>query len=317
MTATPLGPGREFDAIRAMQRRWGPAAQGLGDDCAVLDVPAGEHLCVSTDSSLEDVHFRREWLTPEEIGYRAAAAALSDLAAVAARPLGMLVAIAVPPMWREALDEIAGGLGEAARAADAPILGGDTTGGATLALTVTVLGATSAPLLRSGAQPGDRVYVTGVLGGPAAALRALLRGERPRPDDRARFARPTPRLREARWLAARGATACVDVSDGLLADAGHLAAASGVRVVLDLDRLPVVSGANVRDAAHSGEEYELVVTAREPLDARHFQADLGTRLSEVGRVEAADVPGGVLPGVEARSRGARVDLPLGYDHFSV
>ena len=313
MTATPLGPGREFDAIREMQRRWGAAAQGLGDDCAVLDVPAGERLCVSTDSSVEDVHFRRGWLAPAEIGYRAAIAALSDLAAMAARPLGMLVAITVPPRWREALYEIADGVGDAARATGAPILGGDTTAGETLAITVTVLGAARAPLLRSGARAGHRVYVTGALGGPAAALRALLRGEAPRAGDRARFARPTARIEEALWLAAHGAAAAVDVSDGLLADAAHLAAASGVRVVLDLDRLPTVPGADVRDAAGSGEEYELVVTSPVPLDDTAFEAALGTRLTEIGLVRAAEGDAGR---VEARLGGVRVDLPAGYDHFS-
>ena len=87
---TALGGGREFDAVRAMLLRWGPVAVGVGDDCAVLEVPAGELLCVSTDSSVEGVHFRREWLRPDEIGYRAATAALSDLAAMGARPLALL-----------------------------------------------------------------------------------------------------------------------------------------------------------------------------------------------------------------------------------
>jgi len=313
VTATPLGPGREFDAIREMQRRWGAAAQGLGDDSAVLDVPAGERLCVSTDSSVEDVHFRRGWLAPAEIGYRAAVAALSDLAAMAARPLGMLVAIAVPPRWRDALFEIADGVGDAAQATGAPILGGDTTGGEALTITVTVLGAARAPLLRSGARAGHLVYVTGALGGPAAALRAFLRGEAPAADDRARFARPAARIPEAQWLAAHGAAAAVDVSDGLLADVGHLAAASGVRVVLDLDRLPTVAGADAREAAGSGEEYELVVTSPAPLDERAFEAAFGTRLTGIGLVHAGD---GGAGDVEARSGGARVDLPAGYDHLS-
>ena len=95
-----LGPGREFDAVRALMARWGDLARGIGDDAAVLDVPPGERLVVSVDSSVEDRHFRRAWLTPEEIGYRAATAALSDLAAMGARPLGMLVALALPTAWR-------------------------------------------------------------------------------------------------------------------------------------------------------------------------------------------------------------------------
>jgi len=309
----PLGPGSEFDAIRAMLRLWGDVACGVGDDCAVLDVPPGDRLCVSTDSSVENVHFRREWLTPREIGYRATVAALSDLAAMAARPLGVLVALTVPPGWRHHLQEIAAGIGEAVGAAGTVVAGGDTTGGAELSLTVTVLGAARVPLPRGASRPGDRVYVTGVLGGPAAALRAYLRGEEPRAADRDRFARPVPRLAAARWLAERGARAAVDVSDGLMTDAGHLAAASGVRVTIDLERVPTVEGVAAHDAAASGEEYEIVVTAPCELDVGRFEAECGVRLTEIGRVEEAGAAGA---GAEAWFGGVRVDLMRGYDHFS-
>src|SRR4051812_44622747 len=98
-----LGPGREFDVIRDLVRRWGDSARGIGDDAAVLDVPAGNRLLASTDATVENVHFRRDWLTPEEIGYRAAAAALSDLAAMGATPIAILVALCVPERWREQL----------------------------------------------------------------------------------------------------------------------------------------------------------------------------------------------------------------------
>jgi thiamine-monophosphate kinase len=308
---TPLGAGGEFDAIRGMLRLWGDAASGVGDDCAVLDVPAGELLCVSTDSSVEDVHFRRDWLTPEEIGYRSTVAALSDLAAMAARPLAVLVAMTVPDGWRAELAAIASGVGEAVRLAGTVIAGGDTTRGAALSLTVTVLGVARAPLRRSAARAGDRVYVTGVLGAPLRALGDLLRGQPPRSGDRLRFARPVARLGEARWLAERGVHAAVDVSDGLLADLGHLAAASGVRIVVDVDRLPAVDGLDRRDAARSGEEYELAVTAPADLDTAAFAAVWGAPLTEIGRVEE----GGAV-GVEARLAGQRVDLPGGHDHFS-
>jgi thiamine-monophosphate kinase len=308
---TALGPGREFDAIRGLIARWGPAARGLGDDCAVLDVPAGERLCVSTDACVEGVHFHREWLTPREIGARATAAALSDLAAMAARPLGLVVAAVVPPAWRADFGELADGVAEAATAAGAPILGGDTSAGSELTLTVTVLGSAPAPLARAGAQRGDRLYVTGTFGGPLAALRALVHGVPPAAADRARFASPAPRVREARWLAGAGARAAVDVSDGLAADLGHLAAASGVRVRLELDRVPCVPGIAPLDAARSGEEYELVVAAPTPLDGHAFAAAFGIPLTEVGRVL-----GEGAPGVEAWLGGARVDLPRGHDHFS-
>jgi thiamine-monophosphate kinase len=312
----PLGPGREFDAVRDMLRRWGSAARGVGDDCAVLDVPAGERLCASTDASVEGVHFRADWLSPREIGWRATAAALSDLAAAGAAPLGVLLAVSVPERWRPLLGELAEGVGEAARAAGAPIVGGDTTGAAAdaLSITVTVLGAAPRPLGRAGARAGDRVCVTGALGGPGAALRALERGERPTPEHRARFARPEPRLAVGRWLAERGARAAVDVSDGLLADLAHLAAASGARIRVELERVPRAPGVDPADAARSGEEYELAVAVPDHFDVGACERETGVPLTEIGRV--IGLGPGEAPGVEVVRDGARVDLPGGYDHFT-
>ena len=113
---TRLGPGREFDLVRVMMSRWGDRARGIGDDATVLDVPAGEHLVLSTDTSLEDVHFRRDWLSPEEIGWRATAAALSDLAAMAANPLGVLVALTLSARWIDDLGALAEGIAASASA---------------------------------------------------------------------------------------------------------------------------------------------------------------------------------------------------------
>ena len=315
MTGVPpaharLGPGREFDAVRAMLARWGATAAGVGDDCAVLHVPPGEALCASTDSSVEGVHFRAAWLSPAEIGYRAATAALSDLAAMAARPLGLLLALTVPAQWRDAVAAIADGVGEAARDAGTPIVGGDTTGGDRLALTVTVLGTARAPVGRGGGQARDALFVTGRLGGPLLALRALLDGSAPDADHRARFARPAARLREAQWLAEHGARALIDLSDGLLGDAGHLAAASRARAVIELGRVPRVASATPREAALSGEEYELLCAAPAALDTAAFERAFGLSLTRVGRLEAGD------PGVAVEEGGARVDLAGGYDHFS-
>lgn len=307
---TALGSGREFDAVRALLERWGPAAAGVGDDCAVLALAPGERLCVSTDTAVEDVHFRRDWLTPAEIGYRAAAAALSDLAAMAARPVALLLAVTVPAGWRSDLGGLADGVAEAARLARAAIVGGDTTSGGVLSLTVTVLGAAREPVARSGARPGDRVYVTGALGGAAAAVAALERGAAPDAAHRARFAHPVARVDEARWLAEHGARAMIDLSDGLVADAGHVAAASGARVVLELERLPCAAGVGPRAAATGGEEYELACAIAGAVDVRAFADRFGVALTAVGRVEAGAARVVVL------DRGERVDLPGGYDHFS-
>ena len=160
-----LGGRREFDVIRAMLGVWGPHAHGIGDDAAVLTVPEGQRLIASTDASFEGVHFRREWLRPREIGARAAAAALSDLAAMAATPLGLLLALALPQSWLPEIEEVAHGVGEMASRTRCPIVGGNLARADVLSLTLTVLGSAVNPLARAGARAGDIVYVTGLLGG--------------------------------------------------------------------------------------------------------------------------------------------------------
>jgi thiamine monophosphate kinase len=143
-----------------------------GNTLAQPDHSAIAGSSASTDATVENVHFRREWLAPSEIGYRAATAALSDLAAMAAVPVAMLVAMSVPERWREQLGGIAEGIGDASRSFNAPITGGNLTTGSELSLTVTVLGYAARPLARDLARGGDAVYVTGLLGGPGRALAA-------------------------------------------------------------------------------------------------------------------------------------------------
>jgi thiamine-monophosphate kinase len=311
MAETRLGPGREFDAIRALVARWGARARGIGDDAAVLDVPDGEQLVVSTDVSVEHVHFRREWLTAGEIGWRATVAAASDLAAMAATPIGILTALTVPPSWRGELPAIGVGIGEAAERVGAAIVGGDLSDGDVLSLAVTVLGCSRRPLRRSGAKPGDALWVTGAFGGPGRAVRDWLALRTPLAEASLRFARPSARIAHARWLAERGATACIDISDGLVADLGHLAAASEVRVEVALDALPCVADVSRLDAAVSGEEYELAVTAPADLDVGAFELAFGIPLTRLGVVTAGD------PGVAVTLEGSRVELTGGYDHFSL
>lgn len=305
----PLATGSEFDVIRAIVRRLGPHARGIGDDAAVLDVPAGERLVVSSDSAIENVHFRRAWLTPAEIGWRATMAALSDLAAMGATPLGALVALAAPTAWRASIAELMSGAGDAAAAAGAAIVGGNLSHADTLMLTTTAIGSAASPVPRSGARAHDALWVTGRLGGPALALRALERGEALDVEARHRFARPAARIAEGRWLAAQGAHAIIDVSDGIVADAGHLATASGVRVVLELDRVPRFGVASARDAATSGEEYELLVAADVSLDVAEFERRFDIPLTRVGSVREG-------AGVELLEAGARVAPLPGHDHFS-
>jgi thiamine-monophosphate kinase len=176
-----MGRGGEFDAIRAMLARWGALAEGIGDDAAVLVPPSDGQLVVSTDASVEGVHFRAGWLTAEEIGARATAAALSDVAAMGGEARWVLVALEVPEAWRDELPALADGIGRLVADANARIIGGNITRGERLALTLTVIGSTAHPVMRSGARVGDSLWVTGRLGGPRRAIAAFEAGEAPHP----------------------------------------------------------------------------------------------------------------------------------------
>lgn len=292
-----------------MLDRWRNTAHGIGDDAAILSLASATSLVMSTDATVENVDFRPEWLTPKEIGYRSTASALSDLAAMAAEPLGILVAIVLPAEWRGHVDEIADGIGEAADGSSARIFGGDLSDGRDLSLVITVIGSAANPLRRSGARAGDRVYVTGKLGGPAATVLALSSDQTPSRKARERFAHPVPRIREAIWLAAHGAAAAIDISDGLTADLSHIAVASGASISVSLEKVPVLDDISPKDAVESGEEYEIAVTSPVALDTRAFTREFGLPLTEIGAVEAGP------PVVRVFDHGAPVPTPSGYLHF--
>jgi thiamine-monophosphate kinase len=228
---------------------------------------------------------------------------------MAATPFAMLVAITLPTALLGGAGAIAGGLGDIARRARCPIVGGDTTRGDALCLTIAVLGTADRPLGRSGARPGDALFVTGRLGGPGAAVAAFTRGEPVAAAWRERFARPLPRLAEARWLAERGASAMIDVSDGVASELGHLAAASGVALHVDRESLPCIEGVDSRLALVSGDEYELLCAAPS-LDSEGFAREFGLPLTRIGEVREGSMD------VLVTAHGERVDLPRGYDHFS-
>lgn len=313
-----LGPGAEFDRIRAIAEVLGKHAEGLGDDCGFVRI-GDEYLALSTDVSVEQVHFRFEWIEPHEVGWRAAAAALSDLAAVAAEPLGVLAAVTLPAAAADAvLLELMAGIGAAADHGGAPVLGGDLSRGSGWSVAVTVLGRTPRPITRSGAQPGDRLWVTGTLGGARSALESWRRGEEPPPESRRRFAHPEPRLQAARWLARSGAHAMIDLSDGVAGDAGHLAAASQVELEIDLARLPVSSAVAAEAAragrapgefvAEGGEDYELLAAMPAEFDdARGLERECGLALTRVGSVSGGAGVRFVLDG--------RIIALSGFNHF--
>jgi thiamine-monophosphate kinase len=231
----------EFGLIAALSR-WLPPGPGplvgIGDDAAVLAAPDGR-VVASTDFLLEGRHFRRDWSSGADVGAKAAARSLIDVAAMGAVPTGLLVALAAPPdllvTWAR---DLVGGLAAECARAGATVVGGDTARAGSVLLVTTVLGdlAGRPPVLRSGAAPGDLVAVTGPLGRAAAGLALLQAGL---PDGALQDAqrRPEPPYDAGPQAAGLGATAMIDISDGLLADLGHVASASGVRIDLSSDRL--------------------------------------------------------------------------------
>ncbi|TMK38666.1 MAG: thiamine-phosphate kinase [Actinobacteria bacterium] len=267
--------------------------RGPGDDAAVV---AAQGVCVtSVDAMVEGVHFRLRdaahteapdappgWAEPADVGWRATAAALSDLAAMGAGPGEVYLAAGIsPPMGAAGARALFDGAVAAATEAGAAVCGGDISAAASLFVAVTVVGwsPSAAELVgREGALPGDLVGVTGALGGAGAGL-AVLEGRAPAPagsNPAGRVLRPRPRLGEGRALAAAGVHAMIDLSDGLAADAGHLARAGGVRLDVDLEALPLDAGVVEvaealgwepwRLAACAGEDYELCFCA--PPDRR-------------------------------------------------
>lgn len=324
--APQLGPGREFDLIRSFfsgEELPLPAEVevGAGDDCAVI---VAGRIALSSDLSIEGVHFRREWLSAYEIGYRAAMVSLSDLAAMAARPIGILVSLGITPADEALSAEIMQGARDAAARSGGVVLGGDLSRSlGPIVLDVCVVGEAAEPVLRSGALPGDELWVTGELGGAAAAVRALLAGAEVDPIGCTHYRRPVARTAEATWLAERSLLrAMLDISDGLAGDAAHLARASGVAIVLEPDAIPLHPAVrhSATDPADSfelalsgGEDYELCLVVPPGALAPHlseFENEFGIALTRVGVIEAGS-------GVLLRSSGGgREPLAFGgYQHF--
>jgi thiamine-monophosphate kinase len=249
-------------------------AQGIENDAAQLGT-----LVVTQDALVEGVHFRLDQIDWEELGYRAAAVNLSDLAASGSDPEALIVTIALPPSTE--VDDVLA-LYEGLNEPGVPVVGGDSSGSERVFLSVTALGRSARVPGRAGARAGDTLIVTGPLGAAGAAFRAQ------------RLARPPLRLIEGRELAAH-AHAMLDISDGLGVDAGHLAKRSGVRCVIDLERVPLAVGAKVEDVGF-GEDFELLAAVDDP-----------GRFTAIGHCEGGE-------GVEIRLEGQPVTL-TGWDHF--
>ena len=265
----------EFGVIDRLRKLLaGPPAgeTWIGDDAAVVTSPTGG-LLLTCDAVVAGVHADLALVGLDDLGWKAMASAVSDVAAMGGRPRYAVVAVCGPP--ETDVDLLMRGVAEAADGLDCPVVGGDLSGAPVLVVTVTVAGDTGhrAPVLRSGAVPGDRIFVTGRLGGSAAGLRLLRDGvEDP---VTAAYRRPLARVAEGRAARAAGATAMVDVSDGLAADLGHLADASGVGVALDF--VPVAPRATLEEALGGGEDYELVFTSSKPGMVAAVFAEAGLR----------------------------------------
>lgn len=270
--------------------------EGIGDDCAV--VRFGERLLlVSTDLFIEDVHFRRDWSSPADIGWKAAGASLSDIAAMGGVPLFCLTSLACPADTPSAMiEEMYHGMSGALSRFGAVIIGGDTTCvPAGLTIDVIVIGEAigNRCVRRHGAEAGDPIIVTGQCGLSGAGLHALRNGH-DAPELINAHRRPTPRISEGQWLARRGGVhAMIDVSDGLLQDLGHLGAFSYLGMDVQSDKLPVhpilanyckQHGLDPKQfIGHGGEDYELVFTvaaeeADTLLDAFHHEFRLETTI---------------------------------------
>ncbi len=306
-----------------------PVLIGIGDDAAVIRHPEGMDLLVTTDTVVENIHFAKSTMDYPDVGYKAIAVSISDIAAMGGRPQSVVLAFTVPTSLPiAALESIYDGIDEVCRRYQCRVVGGNLArceGPLTITSTVTGVVPHQTAVLRSGAKPGDVIFVTGDVGSSSAGL-AFLQGNVPMPGDDAvfltvRHRRPNPQVFAGEVLREAGATSLNDISDGLASELNEIAKASQVRLRVEADRLPIAPAVrnfarksgkdSLSFAWYGGEDYQLVGTAPSFAFARALARcqSAGVQLTQIGRVESGD---GVVADVDGR---LEVLSPGGFNHF--
>lgn len=311
---------RMADASIRDRSRTGATLHGIGDDCAVLRLGPGRDSLVTTDFTLEGVHFRREWHPPESVGHRCLARGLSDIAAMGGEPIAAFLSLALPRDLPQAwVDRFARGLINLARKHGLTLAGGDTAASPNGILAdIIVVGTVprSKAILRSAARPGDRIFVSGELGGSAAAVaRMIASRKKVNPRDYRPHFYPEPRIELGRILREKQlASAMVDTSDGLSTDLAHICEESGVGAALDSALIPLGRvGKPPREvdldlALHGGEDYELLFTAR---PGKRVPAQIaGVAITQIGHITR-----GQKIFISEADRVAYELQPGGWEHF--
>jgi thiamine-monophosphate kinase len=340
---TPFLPGGqrgELALLRQIRARAGQASGGglrlgIGDDCALLRPRPGEELAVTTDLSIAGRHFRLDWHPPESIGHRTLARGLSDLAAMGARPVAAFLSLGLPHELTTAssgrrawVERFLDGLLALASIHKTPLAGGDLAESPIPVADIVLIGAVpkGRALLRSAAHPGHLLYVTGALGGAAAALDQLaeLAQAKPAGTHLPRIPRklegllaphlyPQPRIAQGLWLVRHGlASAAIDLSDGLSTDLAHLCEESGVATEVDATLLPIHPGATLAQALNGGEDYELLFTA--PPTTRLPRSIAGVAVTRIGRIVRSRT--GHADVALLSAKGSQPLKPRGWEHFA-
>ena len=293
----------------------GRAGRGIGDDCAVVPVPRGHEALITTDFSLEGVHFRRDWHPPETVGHRCLARGLSDIAAIGGIPHAAFLSLALPAEVPQAwVDRFLRGLLKLAARFSLRLTGGDTAQSPDGVLAdIVVLGSIPAgqSVLRSGARAGDSIYVTGTLGSAIADLNRLRDGEKLNPKSHRKHFYPEPRLAVGRLLREKKlASAMIDISDGLSTDLNHICDESKTGAVVYAESLSAISGKDgLTFALHGGDEYELLFTA--PPHRRIPKQIAGVQITRIGEITRGRQV--KLAGANGK---AELLKPGGWEHFA-